>query len=160
MDRPESPAIARVRAALLRAGLAADIRHLPASARTAAEAAAALGCTVDEIAKSVVFAGHDSGRAILFVTAGGGRVDPDRARALAGEGLDRATPDFVRRVTGFAIGGVAPLGHLTPPIAFFDPRLFGFPLVWAAAGGPHHVFAATPRALCAAVGASPAAFTA
>jgi prolyl-tRNA editing enzyme YbaK/EbsC (Cys-tRNA(Pro) deacylase) len=95
----------------------------------------------------------------LFITAGGKQVDPEKAAAVAEEDLNRADAAFVRATTGFAIGGVAPLGHLTPPVAFFDPRLLDFSTVYAAAGTPHHIFAIAPQDLCSASGAIQADFT-
>lgn len=153
-----SKSVKRVRAALEAVGIAGEIRET-ALARTAKDAADALGCTVDQIAKSIIFRGEESGQAILFLTAGGNRVDSARASALAGEALGKADADLVRAQTGFAIGGVAPLGHLTPIRAFFDPRLLDFPVVWAAAGTPHHVFPAEPQVLAQACGAQVADFT-
>lgn len=154
-----SRSLARVEEALAALGLAANIVEAGAC-RTAAEAAAAVGCEVDQIAKSIIFRGERSGHVVLFVTAGGNRVDPARAAAVAGEPLGRADADLVRAETGFAIGGVAPLGHLRPLRAFWDPRLSDFDVVWAAAGTPRHVFAAAPADLLRASGATPAAFTA
>lgn len=142
-----SKSLKRVRAALEHAGLAPDIRET-ALARTAQDAADALGCTVDQIAKSIIFRGERSGEAILFLTAGGNRVDPAKAAALAGEELGKADAALVRAQTGFAIGGVSPIGHLSPIRAFLDPRLQDFEIVWAAAGTPHHVFAINPAKLC------------
>lgn len=129
----------RVRATLEAAGITPDIRET-AMARTAQDAATALGCAVDQIAKSIVLRGKDSGKALLFVTAGAQQVDLARASALAGEALGKAEAALIRAQTGFAIGGVAPVGHITPPRAWFDRSLLKFPLVWAAAGTPHHVF--------------------
>jgi len=158
-----SKSLARVRAALTAAGFDAEaVREMPDSTRTAVEAAAAVGCALDQIVKSIVFRGEASGHIRLFLTAGGNRIDPDRAAALAGEALGRADADLVRRETGFAIGGVAPLGLIAPgsvPV-WMDPRLCDFALVWAAAGTPRHVFSAEPRALAAAAGARIAPFTA
>ena len=153
-----SKSMKRVRAALEAAGITGEIRET-ALARTAQDAADALGCTVDQIAKSIIFRGEVSGQAILFLTAGGNRVDAARASELAGEALGKADADLVRAQTGFAIGGVAPLGHLTPIRAFFDPRLLDFPVVWAAAGTPYHVFPAEPQVLAQACGAQVADFT-
>ena len=149
----------RVKAALDTAGIPAEIRET-ALARTAADAAAAVGCEVDQIAKSIIFRGETSGRAVLFLTAGGNHVDPAKAALVAGEPLGKADAALVREQTGFAIGGVAPVGHLSPIRAFLDPRLTEFPLVWAAAGTPHHVFSATVEQLRAASGAELADFTA
>jgi len=154
-----SKSLKRVRAALAAAGLPDTIREMPGSTRTASEAAAAVGCEIDQIAKSILFRGHASDAAVLFLTAGGNSVDPAKAAAVAGEALDRADADFVRRVTGFAIGGVAPLGHLAPPHLFFDPRLRDFDVVWGAAGTPRHVFSVPPGQLLAVTGATEATFT-
>lgn len=153
-----SKSIARVAEALKSAGLQAEIVE-PGPSRTAEEAAAACNCALDQIVKSLIFQGA-SGRLYLFLTAGGNRVDPARAAALAGEPLGRADAETVRATTGFAIGGVAPLGHLTAPTIFADPRLLDFAIVHAAAGTPRHTFAADPRALVAACGARIESFTA
>ena len=141
-----SKSLKRVRAALEAAGLEPDIRETQL-ARTAQDAADALGCGVDQIAKSIIFRGETSGEAILFLTAGGNRVDADKAAALAGEALGKADAALVRAQTGFAIGGVSPVGHLNPIRAFLDPCLQEFDIVWAAAGTPHHVFAISPPLL-------------
>ena len=138
-----SKSLKRVRAALIAAGLTPDIRET-ALARTAADAAAAVGCDVDQIAKSIILRGETSGRAILFLTAGGNRVDLAKAAASAGEPLGKADAALIRTQTGFAIGGVSPVGHINPIRAFLDPRLSDFSLIWAAAGTPHHVFSASP----------------
>lgn len=148
----------RVIAGLAAAGLAARPVEMPADTRTAEDAARAVGCTLDQIVKSIVFQGAGD-ELFLFLTAGGNRVDPGRASALAGETLGRAGPERVRRVTGFAIGGVAPLGSLVQLPVWMDPRLMDFAQVWAAAGTPRHVFAAPPEALREAAGARIAPFT-
>ncbi len=153
-----SKSVARVAEAIARCGLEARIIE-PGPSRTAEEAAAACGCEIDQIVKSLIFEG-ESGRIYLFLTAGGNRLDPARAAAVAGEKLGRADAETVRRETGFAIGGVAPLGHLTAPRIFADARLGEFAQVFAAAGTPRHVFAVEPRALIAACGAEWADFTA
>jgi prolyl-tRNA editing enzyme YbaK/EbsC (Cys-tRNA(Pro) deacylase) len=153
-----SKSVARVAQALLDLGLDAEIIE-PGPSRTAQEAAAACGCTLDQIVKSLIFQG-DSGRIYLFLTAGGNRLDPDRAAQAAGEGLNRADPDTVRTATGFAIGGVAPVGHLSAPVILADPRLLDFDRVFAAAGSPRHVFGVAPGALIAACGARVVRFTA
>jgi prolyl-tRNA editing enzyme YbaK/EbsC (Cys-tRNA(Pro) deacylase) len=152
-----SKSVARVAEALQGAGLAAEIIE-PGPSRTAEEAAAACGCELDQIVKSLIFQG-ESGRIYLFLTAGGNRLDPARAAEVASEALGRADAETVRRETGFAIGGVAPLGHLNPPVIFADPRLLDFAQVFAAAGTPRHVFAIEPRALITACGAALAGFT-
>jgi prolyl-tRNA editing enzyme YbaK/EbsC (Cys-tRNA(Pro) deacylase) len=154
-----SKSLKRVQAALEAAGVATEIREMDASTRTAEEAAAAVGCALDQIAKSIVFRGEHSGHVRLFLTAGGNRVCADKAAALAGEPLGRADADLVRAETGFAIGGVAPVGHLAPIPAWLDPRLTEFATVWAAAGTPRHVFAIDPAELQRVTGARLADFT-
>lgn len=141
-----SRSLERVRAALAAGGVAAEPVEMPAETRTAEQAAAAAGCALDQIVKSILFEGADGGFR-LFLTAGGNRVDPLRAAALAGVALGRADADRVRAVTGFAIGGVAPVGHLVPLPVWMDPRLMDFGTVWAAAGTPRHIFAIAPGLL-------------
>jgi len=134
------PGIDRV-ATLLRAeGHPGEVRLLPDACRTAAEAAAAVGCAVEQIAKSIIFRGPD-GRAVLVVTSGGNRVVEQKiVDALDGQPLGKADAAFVREATGFAIGGVAPIGHLKAPIVFIDRDLKRYDAIWAAAGHPHAVF--------------------
>lgn len=153
-----SKSLARVEAALKDAGLATEIREM-GDTRTAADAAAAVGCEVDQIAKSIIFRGEESGHVVLFLTAGGSRVDTEKATALAGQPLGKADAALIRSETGFAIGGVAPVGHLTEVEAFIDPRLLKFKTVWAAAGTPRHVFAISPADLLRVSGARQADFT-
>lgn len=153
-----SKSLARVVAALRAAGLESVPVEAGGEIRTAEAAAADAGVTVDQIVKSILFQG-ESGRLFLFLTAGGNRVDPATATALAGEALSRAEVEVVRAVTGFAIGGVAPLGHLTPSPTFLDPRLMDFPEVWAAAGTPRHMFRIAPQDLARVTGATVARFT-
>lgn len=135
----------RFRAALAAASLDCGIRTLPASVRTAAEAAAAVGCPVGEIAKSLVFRAGD--RAVVAVMSGDNRLDPGKLGAALGETVGRADADFVRKATGFAIGGVPPLGHATSLDVFMDADLFRFDRIWAAAGGPFSLFAIEPDRL-------------
>ena len=142
----------RVRAALEAASLACDIRTLPDSTRTAVEAAGAVGCSVSEIAKSLVFRAGD--RAVVAIMSGDNRLDPARLAAAIGEEVRRADADFVRAATGFAIGGVPPLGHATPVDVFMDGDLFRFDEIWAAAGSPYSVFAVEPARLREASGAT------
>lgn len=155
-----SKSLRRVQAALDAAGLTVEIRETDDSARTAQGAAAAVGCETDQIAKSIIFRGEDSGHVVLFLTAGGNRVDPAKASAVAGQPLGKADADLIRTETGFAIGGVAPVGHLRRIEAFVDPRLMEFDIVWAAAGTPRHVFAIAPADLLRLTAARPADFTA
>ena len=153
-----SKSLKRVRAALEAAGVKPDIRET-ALARTAADAAAAVGCEIDQIAKSIVLRGETSGKALLFITAGGNQVDLSRAATLAGEELGKADAALIRAQTGFAIGGVAPIGHLTPCRRWIDRRLLDFVEIWAAAGTPHHVFRLDPETLVRISEAEPADFT-
>lgn len=153
-----SKSLSRVRAALHAVGIVPRIQET-GNARTARDAAAAIGCELDQIVKTIVFEGVDSGSLLLFLTAGGNQVDTALAATLAGEELKRADPDNVRKTTGFAIGGVSPVGHLSPARAFMDPRLMEFALVWAAAGTPRHVFAAKPPEVAILAKANCAAFT-
>ncbi|MBA4351372.1 MAG: aminoacyl-tRNA deacylase [Rhodobacter sp.] len=155
-----SKSLARVTAALQAAGLSITPLEVPSETRTAQQAATAAGVALDQIVKSILFAGATTGRLYLFLTAGGNQVNPDRATALAGEPLTRAEIDAVRRITGFAIGGVAPIGHLTALPTWFDPRLLDFPVIWAAAGTPRHIFPIAPADLHHLTGATLAPFTA
>lgn len=163
MSRTAEPASASVRRVLAEAdrlGLAIEVLHLPEGTRTAEDAARACGCGIDQIVKSIVFRVAGSDRHVLFLTAGGARVDPAAAAALVGAPLEKADAAGVRAHTGFAIGGVSPLGHLIPIDAWFDPDLLAHPVIWAAAGTPSHVFSVSPDRLLAAAGATLAAFTA
>ncbi|MDP2495813.1 YbaK/EbsC family protein [Shimia thalassica] len=153
-----SKSLKRVRAALDNAGLPIDI-HETNGARTAQMAADAVGCDLDQIAKSIIFRAEASGTAVLFLTAGGNQVDIAKASALAGEPLGKADATLVRNQTGFAIGGVSPVGHLNPIKAFIDRRLLDFDMVWAAAGTPNHVFSINPSQLPELTQATPADFT-
>ncbi len=162
MSRPaevESPSVARVRSDAEAKDLAIAPVRLDEGTRTAADAARSCGCALDQIVKSIVFRAAGSDRHVLFLTAGGNRVDPGKAAALAGVPLEKADAAGVRAATGFAIGGVAPLGHLTPLPIWIDPKLLDYDTVWAAAGTPNHVFAVAPRRLAEAVGAIVAEFT-
>lgn len=147
-----SKSLKRVRAALDAAGMEMSIRETD-GARTAQMAADAVGCHVDQIAKSIVFQAKDSEEIFLFLTAGGRQVDLDAAEALAGMALGRADAAMVRAQTGFAIGGVSPIGHLSAPVCFLDSHLMGFATVWAAAGTPNHVFCIAPADLETLTGA-------
>lgn len=153
-----SKSLKRVMTALHDAGLDITPLELGPETRTAQQAADAAGCDLDQIAKSVIFAGQSSGKAILFVTAGGNQVDAAKASAVAGEPLGKADAALIRAQTGFAIGGVAPIGHLNPITAFFDPRLAEFAVIYAAAGTPRHIFPIAPDVLEEISGAQTADF--
>lgn len=139
----------RVQAALAERGFAFDVREFPESTRTSAEAAAAIGCALGQIAKSLVFRARRSGRPVLVIASGANRVDEKKIGRLIGEGIGRADADFVRAKTGFAIGGVPPVGHAEPPVTLIDQDLLGFDEIWAAAGTPNAVFRLTPADLTA-----------
>jgi prolyl-tRNA editing enzyme YbaK/EbsC (Cys-tRNA(Pro) deacylase) len=130
--------VERVRAALLAAGHPDTIAEFPEGTRTSADAAAAIGCMVAQIAKSMVF--DSDGGLVLVIASGANRVDMGKASAAAGRALTRADAGRVRELTGFAIGGVAPVGHLTPPLVLLDRDLLALDPLWAAAGTPRHVF--------------------
>jgi len=141
------PSAERVRGALAARGLKAEIRLFDAGTRTAADAASAIGCSVAQIAKSLVFRASPSDRAILVMASGVNRVDEAALAALLGEAIAKADAAFVRERTGFAIGGVAPVGHREPPVIFIDQALLSYPEIWAAAGTPNAVFRLTPAEL-------------
>jgi prolyl-tRNA editing enzyme YbaK/EbsC (Cys-tRNA(Pro) deacylase) len=134
-----SPSVERVRQALARAGLRVDIVELPGAARTAKAAAEFLGCDVAQIANSLVFRGEKSGAALLVMSSGARKVDTAALQSLAGEPVVKADAEFVRRHTGFVIGGVAPAGHGVSRV-FVERTLARFDPLWAAAGHPHTVF--------------------
>ena len=154
-----SKSLKRVRAALETLGLDVEIVEATSVTKTAEDAAKEAGVEVDQIAKSIIFRGGESDTALLFVTAGANRVDPSKASIVAGEPLLAADAAFIRSTTGFAIGGVSPVGHVTPSRSFFDPRLMEFDVIWAAAGTPRHNFPVNPRTLCHAIHGQEADFT-
>ncbi len=147
-----APSAERVRRALAERGFEPRIVEFAETTRTAAEAAAAIGCTVAQIAKSLVFRGTRSGDPILVIASGANRVSEAVIAALAGEAIGRAEAGFVRERTGFAIGGVPPLGHAERLRTFIDRDLLGFAEIWAAAGTPNAVFRLTPADLVALTG--------
>lgn len=149
---PLPPSALKVRDAAHRLGLAIDIRAMPQSTRTAEEAAAACGCAVGQIVKSLVFAGKASGKPYLFLVSGKNRVDEKAVAGALGEVLTRPDAQTVRDWTGFAIGGIPPFGHATELPTLVDEDLLAHEVVWAAAGTPFAVFAVEPKALARAVG--------
>jgi prolyl-tRNA editing enzyme YbaK/EbsC (Cys-tRNA(Pro) deacylase) len=144
--------IERVRAALLAAGHPDTITEFPDGTRTAADAAAAVGCSVAQIAKSIVF--RAGNRAVVVIASGANRVDARKVAAALGVAVKRADADFIREATGFAIGGVAPVGHLSPPLLLFDRDLLELHPIWAAAGSPSHVFPTEAETLLGITGAA------
>jgi prolyl-tRNA editing enzyme YbaK/EbsC (Cys-tRNA(Pro) deacylase) len=147
MDLALSPSAQRVQLALQSLGSNAVIREHPEACRTSAEAAVVLGCTVAQIAKSVIFKGESSGQSILVVTSGANRVDVHKVEALAGEMPGKANADFVREHTGFVIGGVSPIAHSKPGKVFFDEELLQFDAVFPAGGTPQAMFRIEPNEL-------------
>jgi prolyl-tRNA editing enzyme YbaK/EbsC (Cys-tRNA(Pro) deacylase) len=143
----------RVRDEARRLGLDATIMEMAASTRTAPDAAAACGCEVAQIVKSLVFRGAESGKPYLMLVSGSNRLNETGVAAILGEALTRPDADYVREVTGFAIGGVPPFAHASPMQVFIDEDLVRFGTVWAAAGTPRAVFAVSPSALVKALGA-------
>ena len=139
--------VARVRDTLTRLGLNAEIREFDASTRTSADAAAAIGCTVAQIAKSVIFRAKGAGQPVLVIASGVNRIDEKKLEAALGDKIGRADADFVRSTTGFAIGGVAPVGHTGPVRIFIDQDLDQYDEIWAAAGSPNAVFRLSPAEL-------------
>ena len=147
-QRPEG--VQRVADFLKKAGHSHQPVMLDDAARTAQQAADALGVLLGQIAKSIIFRRKSDDAAVLVITSGDKRVDEAKVQALVCEGtakLGRADADFVKSKTGFTIGGVAPVAHLSPPVTLLDKELFRFQTIWAAAGHPHAVFEVTPAAL-------------
>lgn len=132
-----------MRKALEDAGVAPGIVELAGAARTARAAAEFLGCDVGQIANSLVFRGAKSGEGLLVMCSGAKRVDLKRLASVVGEPVEKADANFVRRATGFAIGGVAPVGHATALKTFVEQSLAAYAQIWAAAGHPHTVFRLT-----------------
>lgn len=149
----------RVAEAAAQLGLGIEIRTTPESTRTAAEAAAACECAEAQIVKSLIFELEGTAKLVLLLAPGDRQVDLGRAAAATGAPLKRADAKRVRAETGFAIGGVSPLGHLLPIDVFMDARLLEHDVVWAAAGAPNAVFSIAPTTLREAVGARLAEFT-
>ena len=139
--------VQRVAAALKAAGHAHMPRMLDDAARTAQQAADALGIDVGQIAKSIIFRRKSDDVAVLVVTSGDRRVDEKKVEAHVGSKIGRADAEFVKSRTGFSIGGVAPLAHADLPVTLIDRELFRFSEIWAAAGHPHGVFKLTPADL-------------
>lgn len=142
----------RVQDALTAIGVKIQVIELPASTRTSAEAAEAVGCQVGQIAKSLIFKKQVSEQPVLVIASGANRVSEARLAALVGEPVEKADADFVRVHTGFAIGGVPPIGHLRKLQTFIDEDLLEYQEIWAAAGTPHAVFRLTPQELIALTG--------
>ena len=137
----------KVQDALLALGFSNRVQEHPQTTRTSAEAAAAIGCTVAQIAKSVIFKAKNSGRPVLVIASGTNRVNEKKLAASLGESVEKPDADFVRQRTGFVIGGVAPVGHAEKLPIFIDEDLLQYDQIWAAAGTPNAVFELTPADL-------------
>lgn len=137
----------RIQETLAALGTSFEVVELAASTRTSADAAAAIGCTVAQIAKSIVFRTRDTKRAVIVIASGVNRVNEKRVAAIVGEPIEKADAEFVREKTGFVIGGVPPIGHAEPIHTIVDEDLLELGELWAAAGTPNSVFKLTAEAL-------------
>ena len=144
MPKNLSPSARRVQDVLIENGFACVVFELSDPTRTAKEAAQAVGCQVGQIVKSLVFKGKKSQKPILVVASGSNRVNEKKISGMVSEPVKMAHADFVKQKTGFAIGGVAPLGHVEKLKTFIDEDLFKYDDIWAAAGNPHALFKLTP----------------
>ena len=147
MTNPLSSSAQRFQDSLQASGLSHEVVELPQSSRTSAEAAQAVGCQVGQIAKSLVFKGTETGKALLVVASGSNRVNEAELSRLVSESVERPDADFVRQQTGFSIGGVPPVGHPQPLDTYIDEDLLQYREIWAAAGNPKAVFPLSPQEL-------------
>jgi len=139
-QKPLSPSAQKIQDQLKSFGYSYTVIEHTESTRTAQEAADRVGCQLGQIVKSLIFKGKDSGKPILVLTSGANRVDEKRISEYAGELIGRADADFVRAVTGFAIGGVPPFGHAQKMETYIDEDFLQYPGIWAAAGTPNAIF--------------------
>jgi prolyl-tRNA editing enzyme YbaK/EbsC (Cys-tRNA(Pro) deacylase) len=146
-DKSLRPAAARVQQLLSGMGLETQVIEFAETTKTSADAAQQIGCSVAQIAKSLIFRARQSKRPVLVIASGANRVDEKALETLLGEKIGKADADFVRDKTGYAIGGVAPVGHASPPVTFIDEDLLKLETIWAAAGTPFAVFRLTPADL-------------
>ena len=147
MPEELSPTAQRVQDALRERGFSYKVVELPQSTRSAAEAAQAVGCQLGQIAKSLIFKGKHTQRPILVIASGSNRVNEARISELISEPLEKADAEFVRQRTGYAIGGVPPIGHRERLLTFIDEDLLQYEEIWAAAGTPRAVFKLAPEDL-------------
>ena len=147
MSEALSASAQKVQNALNARGFSNQVQELPATTRTSAEAAAAIGCQVAQIAKSLVFKGKQSQKPILIIASGTNRVNEKKLAEIVSEPIERPDADYVRQRTGFVIGGVAPVGHAEPLDIFIDEDLLQLDRIWAAAGTPNAIFGLTPDEL-------------
>ena len=149
-----SKSVKRVQRAAIDLEIDIDVKSMPQSTKTAQEAASACGCSVGQIVKSLVFEGKQTGKLILILVSGSHELDLEKVAEQLGEPLKRAHPKRIREETGFAIGGVAPIGHLNTLDSWIDKSLLSFDVVWAAAGAPNAVFEIKPKELQRITGAT------
>jgi Cys-tRNA(Pro) deacylase len=142
-----SPSAQKVQDALNSLGFSNQVTELQSPTRTSAEAAQAVGCQVEQIAKSIVFQGKQTHRPILVIASGVNRVNEKKVAEFISEPLGKADADYVRKRTGFVIGGVPPIGHLEKLDIFIDEDLLQYEKIWAAAGNPNAIFMLTPSDL-------------
>jgi prolyl-tRNA editing enzyme YbaK/EbsC (Cys-tRNA(Pro) deacylase) len=160
MTDPLSASAQKVQETLIALGYGQrQVVELPDSTRTAAEAAAAIGCAVAQIAKSLVFKGATSSQPVLVIASGAHRVDTRKIAELVGEPIEKPDAEYVREKTGFVIGGVPPVGHPQPLATFIDQDLRQYATIWAAAGTPRAVFELTPDDLAQMTGGRVVAVT-
>jgi len=147
MEKSLSPSAQKIQDALIALGYHLIVLESEIPTRTAQQAADRVGCKLGQITKSLIFKGHISGKPILVLTSGENRVDEACISQYAGEPIERADPEFVRSMTGFAIGGVPPIAHAQPMDSYVDEDLLQYETIWAAAGTPNSLFELTPAAL-------------
>ncbi|MGH2497131.1 MAG: YbaK/EbsC family protein [Ktedonobacteraceae bacterium] len=152
MSKEPGASVKKVQHTLKSLGFSDEIVVFPDSTRTAIEAAQAVGCSLGQIVKSLVFKSAQSHKPVLALVSGANRVNEKRLSSLVGEDIEKADADFVRQHTGFAVGGVPPVGHVERLATFIDEDLMQYDAVWAAAGSPHTVFRLTPGDLQALTG--------
>jgi prolyl-tRNA editing enzyme YbaK/EbsC (Cys-tRNA(Pro) deacylase) len=142
-----NPTARKIQTILDQLGYKCEVIEFQETTRTSVDAAARVGCSLGQIVKSLIFRGKISGKPILILTSGANRVDTKKIAGLIGEKIDRADPEFVRSCTGFAIGGIPPLGHLSAIETILDEDLLSYDYLWAAAGTPNAVFKLSPQEL-------------
>jgi len=147
MSHPLSPSAQKVQDALKALGFSNQVIELQSTTRTSAEAAQAVGCRVEQIAKSIVFQGKNTQKPILVIASGPNRVNENKIAELISEPLGKADADYVRNHMGFVIGGIPPIGHPEKLEIFIDEDLLQYEEIWAAAGNPNAVFRLTPSDL-------------
>jgi prolyl-tRNA editing enzyme YbaK/EbsC (Cys-tRNA(Pro) deacylase) len=156
MRSPTNPTAIKFQETLKQLGLSGQVVEFEQTTRTAADAAAAIGCDVGQIVKSLIFKTKNSGKPVLVFTSGSNRVSEPLVESLVDEKLGKADADFVRAATGYAIGGVPPFGFQHPQHTYIDDTLLGYQTIWAAAGTPNAVFPLTPQELVQHSGAKSA----